>query len=288
MDRNFDLTIRRLKLAHSDLHLATDEKMLAEMMHRLASVPTAMKIPAIRDLNDGTESAKKVQSLFRNSQIADPEFLTSSLKKSAEELRRLEDPFFKLVAKLYPRFLSIREKNKSRDGELGKLYGQLIEIKQLFLKTSFVPDANATLRLTYGRIRGYSPEDAVYKSPITTLKGVVDKTTGVDPFITPKKIIRMHKERDFGQFVHPKLNDIPVGILYDTDTTGGNSGSPIINARGELVGVNFDRAFEATINDFAWNQSYSRSIGVDIRYALWITGKVFGANHLLKEMGVGK
>ena len=113
-----------------------------------------------------------------------------------------------------------------------------------------------------------------------------DKTTGEEPFVTPQKIIDLHKARDFGRFKHAKLNDIPVGILYDTDTTGGNSGSPILNSRGELVGVNFDRAFEATINDFAWNQSYSRSIGVDIRYALWITGKVFNAQHLLKEMGV--
>ena len=73
-------------------------------------------------------------------------------------------------------------------------------------------------------------------------------------------------------------------MLYSAETTGGNSGSPIFNARGELVGINFDRAFEATINDFAWNQSYSRSIGCDIRYALWITGTVYGAGHLLDEM----
>ena len=86
--------------------------------------------------------------------------------------------------------------------------------------------------------------------------------------------------------MHPKLKDIPIAILYDTDTTGGNSGSPILNGKGELVGVNFDRAFEATINDFAWNTEYSRSIGVDIRYVLWITDKVYGAKHLIKEMGL--
>ena len=97
----------------------------------------------------------------------------------------------------------------------------------------------------------------------------------------------MGKKR-FGRFLNPKLNQVPVAILYDTDTTGGNSGSPVINARGELVGVNFDRAFEATINDFAWNESYSRSIGVDIRYVLWITGVVYEAENLLREMGVEK
>ena len=169
---------------------------------------------------------------------------------------------------------------------MGKLYGELISVKQQFLETQFVPDANATLRLTFGTVRGYSPEDAVYKMPATTLSGVIAKTTGVEPFVTPEKVVQLHAARDFGEYAHPKLDDIPIAILYDTDTTGGNSGSPILNAKGQLVGVNFDRAFEATINDFAWNTDYSRSIGVDIRYVLWITDKVFGAKHLIKEMGL--
>ena len=151
---------------------------------------------------------------------------------------------------------------------------------------SFVPDANGTLRMTYGNVKGYSPEDAVYKSPATTLKGVIEKTTGEDPFVTPDRVRELYDKGEFGNFLHPKLNQVPVALLYNTDTTGGNSGSPILNGRGELVGVNFDRAFEATINDFAWNESYSRSIGVDIRYVLWITGKVYQSQRLLDEMGV--
>ena len=86
--------------------------------------------------------------------------------------------------------------------------------------------------------------------------------------------------------MHPKLKHVPAGLLHNTDTTGGNSGSPILNGRGELVGVNFDRAFEATINDFAWNESYSRSNGVDIRYLLWVTGTVYDAKRLLEKMKI--
>ena len=122
--------------------------------------------------------------------------------------------------------------------------------------------------------------------PATTLAGVVAKTTGTDPFETPAKVIDLFQKREFGNYAHPKLNDVPVAILYDTDTTGGNSGSPILNAKGQLVGVNFDRAFEATINDFAWNTNYSRSIGVDIRYVLWVTDTVYQAKFLIKEMGL--
>ncbi|MEM9413761.1 MAG: S46 family peptidase, partial [Planctomycetota bacterium] len=164
--------------------------------------------------------------------------------------------------------------------------GELIDAKQEFQKTSFVPDANGTLRMTYGQVKGYSPEVAVYKYPATTLRGVIEKTTGRTPFVTPDRVKELYERGDFGNFLHPTLNQVPVALLYNTDTTGGNSGSPILNGRGELVGVNFDRAFEATINDFAWNESYSRSIGVDVRYVLWITGHVYQAQRLLDEMGI--
>ncbi len=86
--------------------------------------------------------------------------------------------------------------------------------------------------------------------------------------------------------MHKKLKDVPVALLYNLDTTGGNSGSPLLNENGELVGVNFDRTYEATINDFAWSEDYSRSIAVDIRYVLWITENFAGAKYLINEMGI--
>ncbi len=102
----------------------------------------------------------------------------------------------------------------------------------------------------------------------------------------PRIVKELYKKNDFGKFKNEKLNDVPVAILYNTDTSGGNSGSPILDAYGKLVGVNFDRSFEATINDYVWSSKYSRSIGVDIRYILWITQKIGGADYLLEEMGV--
>ena len=190
------------------------------------------------------------------------------------ELLALDDPILNWMAILHPLQMQRREESKATQGRLTQLYGDLTSVKQAFQNSSFVPDANSTLRLTYGRVEGYSPEDAVYKSPITTLGGAIAKSTGQEPFAMPQRIIDMHQKRELGPFAHAAVNDIPTCILYSTDTTGGNSGSPIFNGKGELVGVNFDRAFEATINDFAWDKSYSRSIGVDIRYVLWITGHV--------------
>ncbi|MDG2185407.1 MAG: S46 family peptidase [Mariniblastus sp.] len=287
MDRNFELTRKRQMLAQQDLDPATDNLLLSGMLDRLAPLPQAKEIDALRvaALTDELRS-NYLDSMYAQSWLIDKNFVQDGFEKTPAELKNLDDPFLNWVIELYPHYLELREKGKERNGRLDQLYGNLVSIKQQFQNASFVPDANATLRITFGSVKGYSPEDAVYKHPITSLKGVIDKTTGQDPFVTPQKIIDMYAKREFGRFKNEKLGDVPVAILYDTDTTGGNSGSPILNAKGELVGVNFDRAFEATINDFAWNESYSRSIGVDIRYVLWITGDVFGAKHLLKEMGV--
>jgi hypothetical protein len=123
-------------------------------------------------------------------------------------------------------------------------------------------------------------------SPITSLEGVIDKSLLGGVYEIPDKLRVLYDTQDFGQFYNEDIGSVPVGILYNMDTTGGNSGSPIMNAYGEMIGINFDRAFEATINDYAWNESYSRSIGVDIRYVLFITQKLGGADYLLREMGI--
>ncbi len=287
MDRNFDQTTKTLRLNVQDLHVPVDKILLTGMLERLAKVPRAVQLPALAPLlADPQAVGNQAAGLLDSTRLNNLEFVESCLKMTPEQLQQTGDPALKLMLDLYPTYVQLRQLGKERSGQLDKLYGELVEVKQQFMSKSFVPDANATLRMTFGRIRSYSPEDGLVKTPITTLKGVIDKTTGEEPFVTPERVKELYQAKDFGRFVHPKLNQVPVAILYDTDTTGGNSGSPVLNAKGQLIGVNFDRAFEATINDFAWNSSYSRSIGVDIRYCLWITGKVYGAEHLLKEMGV--
>lgn len=281
MDRNFDRTVDRAVLGWKDWDVATDKKMLLEMQRRLSEIDD-VDSAAVKKF---ARQSGLAETAFESTKFVDEASIRSLFEKPAQQLAGI-DPFLDVVIELYPEFVRLREEGKEIDGLLGKLYSDLIDVKQDFQQTSFVPDANATLRMTYGTVKGYSPEDAVYKSPATTLRGLIEKTTGVEPFVTPQKIQDLYAQGDFGAFLHPKLKQVPVALLYDTDTTGGNSGSPILNSRGELVGVNFDRAFEATINDFAWNESYSRSIGVDIRYVLWVTGNVYGAKHLLQEMNV--
>lgn len=287
MDRNFAQSRQALEVAMADWHGPTDEIMLAGVLDRLAKIPEASQIGRLKDILANPESIpEKAAALVRSTRLGDPAFLNECLALDDAAMQQVNDPLLKLVRALAAKWNELRALDKKREGLLGQLYGRLIELKQEAQSGSFVPDANSTLRMTFGRVRAYSPADGIIKTPITTLDGVIEKTTGIDPFITPQGVIDQFQQRNFGAFALADSGRLPVAILYDTDTTGGNSGSPVLDGDGKLVGVNFDRCFEATINDFAWNDAYSRSIGVDIRYVLWVTGMVYGASDLLAEMGV--
>jgi hypothetical protein len=287
MDRNWDQTRQQLLLDAQDWHPATDQNLLAGMLERLAGIPAARQIPAIAEkLPDDRDFAKTAKRLFDSSQLGIATKIETLLEMNPQQLAEISDPLLQWMIELYPHYLKLRERDKEVEGKLAQAYGELIDVKRQFLDSRFIPDANATLRMTFGHVRGYSPSDAIHKSPITTLRGLLEKTTGVEPFITPKEVLDAHEQGQFANLIDPATGQVPVAILYDTDTTGGNSGSPVFNARGELVGVNFDRTFEATINDFAWNPDYSRSIAVDIRFVLWVTGVAYPGQHIVREMGV--
>jgi hypothetical protein len=196
----------------------------------------------------------------------------------------MNSPLYAWAKQILDLRAKIVEENNTRQGILASLMPEYLEARLAVQGNQFLPDANATLRLTYGRIKGYSPEDAVYQSPITTLKGVLEKGSNGGDYTYPVRLKELHDTQDFGAYMHPTLKDIPVAILYNMDTSGGNSGSPVMNAKGELIAINFDRAYTATINDFAWDEKYSRSIGCDIRYVLFVIDKFSNAQNLMKEI----
>jgi hypothetical protein len=148
------------------------------------------------------------------------------------------------------------------------------------------PDANGTLRVTYGTVRGYSPRDAVFYTPFTTVQGVLEKDTGERPFDAPPALLQAISEKRFGKYADDELGSVVIDFLSNVDTTGGNSGSPTLNGKGELVGLLFDGVFESIIADWAFEPERSRSIHADIRYVLWIMEQVDHADHLLREMGL--
>ena len=149
----------------------------------------------------------------------------------------------------------------------------------------FYPDANSTLRVTYGTVKGYFPKDAVYFKYYTTLKGIMEKDNPeIYDYDVPEKLRQLYKTKDYGHYTQD--GEVPVCFIADNHTTGGNSGSPVINADGQLIGVNFDRAWEGVASDLSFNPDQSRNISLDIRYALFIIDKFAGAGYLLKEMTI--
>jgi hypothetical protein len=153
-------------------------------------------------------------------------------------------------------------------------------------KDRMYPDANGTMRLSYGEVAGYGPRDAVAYDYHTDLTGVMEKETGTDPFIIPDQLKRTYSMKDFGKYTDAHDNEVPVDFLTTNDITGGNSGSPVINGKGELIGIAFDGNYEAVACDYQFDATIDRTIAVDIRYILFIIDKVYHLDGLLKEMTV--
>lgn len=230
--------------------------------------------------------SKYVDNLFSKSMFIMPSVVTAVLDMPLKDFMRIKDPMFDLAVNASAEVDKMNAIRKERNGKLNKLLADYVDVSILFKKTNFIPDANSTLRLTYGHVKGYTPVDATYMKPTTTLTGLIEKGQNSGEYYLPNFIRELYKNKDFGRWTTKDKKDVPIAFLYDMDTTGGNSGSPILDENGNLVGVNFDRSYEATINDFAWNELYSRSIGCDIRYVLWVAQKVDHAEHIIKELGV--
>lgn len=266
-----------------------EKSAIEKMMEDASTFNTENEIKAVsnfrRKVKDNASLKAKIMKMYAKTKLKDANYITKLVNEDLEKLFKVNDDLMKFATELNTELNFHDEEDKKREGELNQLMAKYVDAKSLFKQKQFIPDANATLRFTYGTVKGYYPNDADYNQPFTTLKGVIEKEDGIDYELL--QIVKdLYASRDYGSLMHPDLGDLPINFLYNLDTTGGNSGSPVMNAYGELIGVNFDRAYTATINDYAWNESYSRSVGCDIRYILWVIQKVAKADYLIEEMGV--
>jgi Peptidase S46 len=291
-ERNLPRLKQNMQLAERGYVFATDKELLKWTLKRLrAAHPEPAAWPAsLRALAAGTdeEVAARVDSWYAKTELGDPKKRLELLSLKPAALAAVDDPFLKLAAAMETELKGLREESKGmgREGADLKMAFEaaILEMK----KGTYPPDANGTIRFTYGPVLGYQPRDAVLYLPQTTVKGVVEKDTGVFPFKVPAKIKELWKAKDFGPYVDARLGDVPVCFLNTTNVTGGNSGSPTFNAKGEQIGIIFDMTYESVIGDYYVIPELQRSISVDLRYVLWVTDKFSGATHIIREMGLAE
>jgi hypothetical protein len=293
-ERDIPRMKRALSLTGLQLYIPADIEMFIEGLKEAAALPEDIKIDVISELfkgKSGEELDKAIREFaekaYASSKLGETDFRLGLFDKSASELTATGDPFIKVAAGLEKDFKWQQDFNRDINGQLKKIDPRYIKIIKASGRGGAYPDANGTVRLSYGNVVGYKPRDAVYYAPFTTLSGVIEKETGSQPFEVPVKLKELHKTKDLGRYASADLNnDVAVAFLSNTDSTGGNSGSPVMNAKGEMVGILFDGNYEALTSDFLFQPELTRSISVDIRYVLFITDKFAGAKHIIEEMGI--
>jgi hypothetical protein len=289
-ERNLPRFKQGIELAERGYVFATDRELLKWTLGRLkAAHPDLDAWPAsLKGLVAGTEAetSARVDAMYTETALGDPAKRLELLKLEPAELAAVDDPFLKLAAAAEKELKVVREESKgmSREGaDLKRTYeAAILEMK----KGAYAPDANGTIRFTYGPVKGYQPRDAVLYLPQTTVKGVLEKETGEFPFKVPAGIKELWTAKDFGPYADERLQDVPVCLLNTTNVTGGNSGSPTLNAKGEQIGIIFDMTYESVIGDYYVIPELQRSISVDVRYVLWVTDKFSGASHIIRELGL--
>jgi hypothetical protein len=261
------------------------------MLRKSAELPEGQKIAAIEkrfaglngDARTGAED-EFARKMFDNSTLSTEKGLSDLLAMSPEQLKASTEPLVMLMNEITPSIAGAIQRQQQLGGVIAP--NRLLYMQGMAaMKGSMpYPDANFTQRFTYGYVQGYKPREASMLFPFSTLDGVFEKETGRDPFKNPAKLRSLWESKDYGSY--GVNGTMPVDFLSTNDIIGGNSGSPVMNAKGEQVGIAFDGNYEGLGNDFFFNPNLGRTISVDIRYVMFITDKFGGAGWVLKELDV--
>ncbi len=282
---------RAITNTYKNFVLSVDKEFLAALLEDALELPAGQKIEPVErhfrgvSVEDRTKKVREfVDELAKHTKLADENAAAKMLDESADDIR--EDEGVKFAAALQTENAAMTPQFTEFNATMNSLRAKLIEAWKLWKGDNLYPDANRTLRLTYGTVKPYIPRDAVQYDYVTTLSGVIEKESNEDPFIVPQKLHDLWAKKDFGPYADPKRQDVPVAFIADLDITGGNSGSPVVNGNGELIGVAFDGNWEAVVGDYIFQDPINRAISVDSRYVLFILDKFSNAKNILGELVV--
>ena len=295
--RNLPFLAQRLAKRLGEMHHPHEVALIRDALTTLEKAPElkAAFAEVMKDFG-GEGCLSKMESIVDRSKLrslGDAELKAVFAQDGSEsnkdrKMSLLEDPFVKCAASLWETYVGDRDRSKALLSERDALFAKLLELQREYSDGEVMyPDCNGSLRLSAGFVEGYEAADAVLCKPRTTLAGLLDKAMEAKLSMDEGRMAEFscpHRLYDLLSSPGAKSREVPVCLLYSTDTVGGNSGSPVMNSNGELVGINFDRQRQGLMNEFKWSKDYSRSMGVDVRYMLWLMGDYDGATNLVQEM----
>jgi MYXO-CTERM domain-containing protein len=301
-DRDHDQVWNRLEQLTKDIDAQVDVELLASFLayadmlegQRIAGFDAIMGaakgsggMPIRRDGVSGPPEAylAAAKDALEGSALGDAEAL-KQMFEDPSKTKASKDPMLVLARALVAELEALSQIKDAERGRLLELEPRYFDLISRMRGSSLYSDANGTLRLSHATVQGYSKWNDQVQEPQTVLAGAVAKHQDAGEFDLPDAVLAKAKTAATSRWIDAELGDVPIAFLADADTTGGNSGSPVINAKGELVGFNFDRVWEAVAGDYVWRASHSRNINVDARYLYWMLDEIEGAEHLLTELGV--
>lgn len=292
MERNRGRLEEGLRRDQGRIHLPAEAAVLADFLTRFAALPAGARSPAFDTLAGGESTLPaflaKATALLGSTRVTDLDELLRMFNETREQLAARRDPLLDFAFALDRERREIEERQHRFEGAVSRLRPVFRRAVEARAGRPVAPDGNGTLRVSLAHVQGYRPRDGVLYEPQTTVAGMVAKHTGEAPFQASEVLRQKAADAPRSRFADPRLGDVPLAFLADGDTSSGSSGSPVLNGRGELVGLNFDRVFENVANDFGFNPEVARSIAVDVRYLLWVMEALHGAaaGPLFAEMGV--
>lgn len=295
-ERDVDRLKRGLSSIERTYVASVDKAIMLHFLEQYAALPESQRVSEydqIFGLNDGFDKDKVMSildAMHAGTDLHDKDVLLSWLSKSVEEFRNSEDPYIQFAVASYGFSEAQESQSEELNGQLRKImpkYMQALIAYKSSQNEAIYADANSTLRITFGNVMGYSPKDGLYATPFTTLEGMMAKyVPGDSEFDLNKATLNAIAKKEYGRYFNNTINSVPVNLLADLDTTGGNSGSAILNGDGELVGLLFDGVYESVIADWDYDQNLNRSIVVTSSFMLWAMENIDNAHHLVEEMTV--